>query len=83
MPWPDAPMLWLSDTIATRSCDLCHGQTCLCRASASFGLSAQERLADTQTEATRADSEAKAADVRAKHLAKQLAEQQKVGLLPR
>lgn len=38
----------------------------------------QERLADAQTEATHADSEAKAADVRAKHLAKQLADQQKV-----
>jgi structural maintenance of chromosome 2 len=37
----------------------------------------QERLADAQTAQTSADSDAKAADVRAKHLAKQLAEAKK------
>lgn len=39
--------------------------------------SLQERLADAQTGQTAAEAEAKAADIRVKHLTKQMAEQRK------
>ncbi len=39
--------------------------------------SLQERVADAQTSQTAAEAEAKAADIRAKHLAKQVAQQRK------